>query len=158
VVDYGRLADRAKALQKAGKLGGDASRAVQADPRELYEKVRLLVLEEVSKANAELGKRGMALIERVLSPSYTGRLCLSFGTAFLCNVDYAATSEGCRITAIISGPPNGMELSRKQFLAVNESPQREKLEKLGTIPWEKGATPQRIAVEIVSGLLAGEFN
>jgi len=158
VVDYGRLADRAKALQKAGKPGSDNSQSLQADPRELYEKVKSFVLEEVQKANAELGKRKMELIDRVLSPSYKGRLCLSIGTTLLCNVDYTAAAEGCRITAAICGPPNGAEISRRQFLAVNESPQRERLEKLGTVPWEMGSTPQRIAVEIVSGLLAGEFD
>jgi hypothetical protein len=156
VVDYGRLADRAKALQKTGGSSGDIP---QTDPRELYGKVKTCVLEEVDKANAELGKRKMALIERVLSPSYVGRLCLSFGTTLICNVDYTTSPEGaCRITAIICGPPNGAEISRRQFLAVNESPQRERLEKLGAVPWEKGSTPQRIAVEIVSGLLAGEFD
>jgi hypothetical protein len=158
VVDYGKLADKAKALQRAGRPGGEASQTPPADPRELYDKVKIFVLEEVTKANAELGKRGMVLIERVLSPSYTGRLCLSFGTTLLCNVDYTSNPEGaCRITAIISGPPNAAEISRREFLAVNESPHREKLERLGTIPWKKGTTPQRIAVEIVSGLLAGEF-
>jgi hypothetical protein len=157
LVDYGKLADKAKALQKTGKLGSDNSQSPQADPRELYEKVRTFVLEEVTKANAELGKRKMALIERVLSPSYVGRLCLSFGTSLICNVDYTAASGGCRVTAAICGPPNGAEISRKQFLVVNESPQRERLEKLGPVPWEKGSTPQRIAVDIVSGLLAGEF-
>jgi hypothetical protein len=153
VVDYGRLADKARALQK----GGDNLRSPQADPRELYEKVKTLVLEEVQKANAELGKRKMALIDRVLSPSYKGRLCLSIGTTLLCNVDYTAAAEGCRITASICGPPNGAEISRKQFLAVNESPKLQSHERLGTIPWEMGSTPQRIAVDIVSGLLAGEF-
>lgn len=157
MVDYGKLADKAKALQKAGKLGSSDSQSLRADPRELYEKVKTFVLEEVQKANAELGKRKMALIDRVLSPSYKGRLCLSLGTSLICNVDYTAAAEGCRITVAICGPPNGAEISRKQFLAVNESPQRDRLEKLGTIPWEKGSTPQRIAVEIVSGLLAGEF-
>jgi hypothetical protein len=154
VVDYGKLADKAKALQRAGKPGGEAP---ESDPRELYEKVKTHVLAEVAKANAELDKRKMARIERVLSPSYAGRLCLSFGVSLICNVDYTANPEGCRITAIISGPPNGMEISRKQFLAVGEAAQRERLERMGAIPWVKGETPQRIAVAIVSGLLTGEF-
>jgi hypothetical protein len=159
VVDYGKLADRAKELQRAGKLGGDFPEARQADPRELYEKVKTLVLEEVAKANAELGKRKMVLIERVLSPSYAGRLCLSFGVSLLCNVDYTSSPEGsCRITAIISGPPNAAEISRKQFLVAGGSPQRERHGRLAAIHWEESSPPQQIAVEIVSGLLGGEFD
>jgi hypothetical protein len=158
VADYGKLADKAKALQRGAKADARQALSQQADPAELYERVKALVLEEVEKANAELEKRKMALIERVLMPSYVGRLCLSFGTSFLCNVDYTANPEGCRIIASISGPPNGAEISHKEFLAVSESPQRERLERLGEIPWAKGTSPQRIAVKIVSGLLAGEFD
>jgi len=159
VADYGKLADRAKALQRAARAGGDVSQAPPSDPGELYERVKILVLEEADKANLELRKRGMVLIERVLSPSYAGRLCLSFGVSLLLNVDYTAHPEGgCRIIAIISGPPNGAEIARKEFLAVNESPQQERLERLGEIPWAKESSPQRIAVKIVSGLLAGEFD
>jgi hypothetical protein len=157
VVDYGKLADKAKALQKSGRPGGDEPRNPQADPRELYEKVKTLVLEEVGKANEELAKRKIPLIERVLSPSYTGRLCLSLGTSWLCNVDYTATVEGCRITAILNGPPNAGEISRKQFLAVDEATQRQRLQP-GAISSGKGSTPQQIAVDIVSGLLQGGFD
>jgi hypothetical protein len=158
VTDYGKLADRAKALQRAARMGSDVPQAPPSDPAEIYEKVKILILEEADKANIELRKRGMVSIERVLSPSYAGRLCLSFGISLLLNVDYTAHPEGgCRIIAIISGPPNGAEISRKEFLVVNESPQRERLERLGEIPWAKGSSPQRIAVKIVSGLLAGEF-
>jgi hypothetical protein len=159
VVDYGKLADKAKALQRAARTGGDAPQLPPSDPGELYERVKALVLEEVAKANLELGKRQMVLIERVLSPSYAGRLCLSFGVSLLLNVDYTPHPEGgARIIAIISGPPNGAEISRKEFLALNESPQRERLERLGEIPWAKGSSPERIAVKIVSGLLEGEFD
>jgi len=157
VVDYGKLADKAKAIERAGRSGNGSPEDPQADPGQLYERVKTHVLEEVAKANAELGKRRMAPIERVLSPSYKGRLCLSFGTTLICNVDYTPRPEGCRIVAILCGPPNGAEISRKEFLAVNESPQRERLAKLGTIPLAMGSSPQRIAVDIVSGLLAGEF-
>jgi hypothetical protein len=155
VVDYGKLAEKAKAVQQ--RLGKEVSVAPPDDPRELYEKVKNHVLEEVSKANVELGKRKMPLIERVLSPSYAGRLCLSLGVSLICNVDYTASPEGCRVTAIISGPPNGMEISRKQFLAVGGSAQRRGTEGAGKIPLLQGETPQPIAVAIVSGLLAGEF-
>jgi hypothetical protein len=159
VVDYGKLAEKAKALQRAQKPDSSLPQAPPGDPAELYERVKALVLEELTKANVELGKRRMPLIERVLSPSYVGRLCLSFGVSLLLNVDYTPHPEGgCRIIAIISGPPNGAVISRKEFIALNESPELERLEKLGTIPWSMGSSPQRIAVEIVSGLLGGEFD
>jgi hypothetical protein len=158
MVDYGKLADRAKALQQARRRGGESPQTPPDDPGQLYEKVKICVLQEADKANKELSKRGMVLIQRVLSPSYSGRLCLSLGISLLCNVEYTPHPDGgCRIKAILSGPPNGAEISRKEFLAVNESPEREKLERLGNIPWAIGLAPQNIAVEIVSGMLAGEF-
>ena len=42
--------------------------------------------------------------------------------------------------AVISGPPNALEISRKEFLLF------------------EGRDPEEIAVEIVSGLLMGEFS
>ncbi len=155
--DYGKLADKAKAQQEISRPNINPILANQADPGELYGRVKSTVLEEVAKANAELSKRGMPPIERVLSPSYNGRLCLSFGTSLICNVDYTAPSGGCRIAAILYGPPNGAAISRKEFFAVQPTPERERLERLGKIPWATGLSPQRIAVAIVSGLLAGEF-
>jgi len=157
LVDYGKLADKAKAQQQAAKPGGSATEAQQADPAELYERVKIAVLEEADKANIELNKRRMQPIERVFSPSYKGRLCLSFGTTLICSVDYTAPAGGCRIAAILCGPPNGTEISRKEFLAAAQSPEHERMERLGAIPWARGMSPQRIAVDIVSGLLAGEF-
>jgi len=154
VVDYGRLADKAKAQLQGGR---PVNGPPQVHPADLYERVKVHVLEEVIKANAELSKRGLDVIERVLSPSYTGRLCLSFGTSLLCQVDYTPRPDGCRIVAILSGPPNGAEISRKEFFAIHQSPERERLERLGAIPWATGLSPQRIAVHIVSGLLSGEF-
>jgi hypothetical protein len=157
MVDYGELAERARVLPWAGDSGGDVSQNQLANPAQAYEKVKASVMEEVAKANQELRKRRVGLIERVFSPSYNGRLCLSFGTMLLCTVDYTVYFGACRILAIVTGPPNGAEISRKQFLVVGESPQRERLERLGSILWAKGSAPQQIAVEIVSGLLAGEF-
>jgi hypothetical protein len=100
--------------------------------------VKLHVNTEIEKANVEMRKRKLDTIERIYMPSHRGKLCLTFGSGLLCTVDL---QEGKRqIAAVISGPPNAMEISRKEF------------------PLIEGCNPERIAVEIVSGLIMGEFS
>jgi hypothetical protein len=107
------------------------------DATQIYDRVKVLVSYEIEKANAELHKRRLATVERLFLPSYQGRLCLSFGS-LLCTADLQEAKG--QITAVITGPPNAQELSRKEF-------------RLGG-----DCVPEQIAVEIVSGLLAGEFS
>lgn len=61
-----------------------------------------------------------------------------------------------RITALIIGPPNSAEIARKDFLLnPEEGPQESAIDNA-----EEALvvySPHRIAAEIVSGLLAGEF-
>jgi hypothetical protein len=62
---------------------------------------------------------------------------LSFGP-LLCTADLQEAKG--QITAVITGPPNAQEISRKEF-------------RLGG-----DCIPEQIAVEIISGLLGGEFS
>jgi hypothetical protein len=124
VTDYGELAQ---------KLSNQRSRA-QWD-REAGV-VKIHAGNEIEKANAELRKRKLGIIERLFLPSYHGKLCLSFGS-LLCTADLQEAKG--HVTAVITGPPNHQEISRKDF-ALNEH------------------DPEQIAVAIVSGLLMGEFS
>jgi hypothetical protein len=137
VTNYGEMADKlssqrshARQAQKQGADGGMTA-------LQIYDRVKLLVGYEFEKANVELQKRKLATIERLFLPSYQGRLCLSFGSAFMCTADLHEARG--QITAILLGPPNQQEISRKDF-ALHEY------------------RPEQIAVEIVSGLLMGEFS
>jgi hypothetical protein len=113
------------------------------------------VEEEVGKANVELRKRGLTTIERVFIPGYLGRLCLTFGTALLLSVELQAAKG--RIKAVIFGPPNRSEISRKEYLMGRQSlrSQDDRSNEQGKIA--VAYDPDRIASEIVSGLLMGEF-
>jgi hypothetical protein len=137
VADYGELADKLSHRQIHARDEWRQSGARAIDAAEVYERVKLLVGNEIDKANVELRKRRLALIERVYMPCCQGRLCLTYSSDLLCTVDLEEAKG--QITAVISGPPNASEISRREFAM------------------DDGADPERITVEIVSGLLMGEF-
>jgi hypothetical protein len=153
VTDYDLLEKKLKGT-KSGDPAGNKPATYAFDPATFYEYVKQQVEKEIDKANLELRKRDLPVIERVFMPSSQGKLSLTFGTGFLCNVELNQ-SHG-RITAMIIGPPNSAEIARKDFLLNPEAgPQESAIDDA-----EEALvvySPHRIAAEIVSGLLAGEF-
>jgi hypothetical protein len=153
VTDYDKLEKKLKGT-KSGDPAGEKPASYGFDPATFYQYVKQQVEEEVDKANLELRKRDLPVIERIFMPSSQGKLSLTFGTGLLCNVEL--NKPRGRITAMIIGPPNHAEIARKDFpLNPEADPQRS-----GTNGAEKTPvvySPHRIAAEIVSGLLAGEF-
>lgn len=151
MTDYDALANKLKGLKKADeKLANHGF-----DPVTFYQYVKAQIEEEVDKANAELRKRKLPLVERVFIPGFLGKLSLTFGTEFLCTVELHE-SKG-RIRAVILGPPNRDEIARKDFFL---NPAAADLRGAAMSKDEKvavGYSPQKIAAEIVSGLLMGEF-
>jgi hypothetical protein len=153
VTDYDKLAKKLKGT-KSGDRAANKPASYAFDPATFYQYVKQQVEEEVDKANLELRKRDLPVIERVFMPSSQGKLSLTFGTEFLCNVELNPARG--RITALIIGPPNSAEIARKDFLLSLEAGRQESAidnseETLAVY------SPHRIAAEIVSGLLAGEF-
>ena len=136
MTNYGDLADKLSSQRPHARPAQESPADRGTDAVQIYERVKLVVSHEIEKANVELHKRRLAKIERLFLPSYQGRLCLSFGP-LLCTADLQEAKG--QITAVILGPPNQQEISRKDF-ALGER------------------RPEQIAVEIVSGLLAGEFS
>ena len=137
-MDYGKLAQElsykqlhAQSVQEAGAERGTGL-------TEVYERVKLLVMSEIQKANVEMRKRKLNTIERIFTPCHRGKLCLTLGSRLLCTVELQEVKG--QILAVISGPPHALEISRKEF------------------PLIGGCDPERIAVEIVSGFLMGEFS
>jgi hypothetical protein len=63
----------------------------------------------------------------------------------------------CRITAIISGPPNGFEISRREYLCKQEETCHEVIT-IDPVQEKKITfTPEDVAVDIISGVLIGKF-
>jgi len=153
VTDYDKLAKKLQEM-KSGASAGNKPASYGFDPATFYQHVKQQVEEEVDKANVELRKRGLPVIERVFVPSSQGKVSLTFGTQFLCNVELNPARG--RITALIIGPPNSAEIARKDFPLNQEGgPQQSAIDNAeGSLVVY---SPHRIAAEIVSGLLAGEF-
>ena len=159
MVNYGDLADRAQAQQQVGNpSAAESLKKSESDAQLFFERVKERIAEEMAKANAELAKRRVGGIERVFSPGFEGKLCLTFGASLLCSVDLNARAEGGRITAIINGPPNGYEISRKEFLFSYPPQERTVASQEAARQTAAGAAPGQIAVEIVSGLIQGRFD
>lgn len=155
MTDYDKLAERLKGMASTNGRATDSSNGPGINLSAIYEIVKLHVDSEIEKANEELCKRRLPTLQRVFLPSYHGRLCLTIGSDLLCTVDLHEAKG--RIIAIISGPPNGYEISRKEFPLTSPRPVR-------AISGENGVNstsqygPRQIAVEIVSGLLLGSFS
>jgi hypothetical protein len=153
VVDYGKLADNAKLRQDAEHPPADT-----VAPKAFFEKVRRHLFEEMNKANIELRKRGADRIGQNHLPGFDNEMFLTFGTDLLCRVTLKTMTGTCRITAVLSGPPNGYELSRKEFPFDNDGPSAKML--LAKAAWFSliDTRPKKIAVDIISSILAGSFN
>jgi len=137
-MDYGELAQKLSNQRSHAQSAHEVAAERGTSLADVYGRVSFYVMNEMEKANMEMRKRKLNTIERVFMPSYRGKLCLTFGSELLCTVELQEAKE--LIAAVISGPPNAQEISRKEFLLF------------------EGCDPERIAVEIVSGLLMGEFS
>lgn len=158
MVDYAKLADQAKAMQNAGKPAVDKQADQEIDPRVFFDKVNAHIVAEMNKANAELHKRGAETIGRTHLPSFGEKICLTYGTSNLCCVELDLKSGKCRIKAVISGPPNGYEISRKEFLFNHEAAQLETLREEEEGLLAAGCSPAEIAEEIISSIILGKFS
>ena len=137
MTNYKQLADKLIQRRTHARHEQATAAAREMDAAQVYERIKLLVGKEIDKANAELRRRKLATVERVFLPCCLGRLCLTFGMELFCTV-YLEEAKG-QIRAVIVGPPNSAEISRKEFMIDGDM------------------SPEQITAEIVSGLLMGEF-
>jgi hypothetical protein len=158
VVDYGKLAEKAKRRQDAENLPVAGNMEQKSNPKAFFERVRTQLLKEMDKANVELGKRGADRISQNHLAGFDNEMFLTFGTDLLCRVTLNTMAGGCRITAVLSGPPNGCELSRKEYPfdcdGVNAEMLLAKTAGFSLVD----PLPKKIAVDIISSLLAGKFD
>jgi hypothetical protein len=158
MVNYGNLAAKAKVMQDADRLAGNKHRALRTDPCAFFEKVKACVAVEMNKANVELKKRRASVLAWNHLPDFDDQIFLTYGTDALCRVGLGIMRGECRITAVISGPPNGYEISRKEYGCCQDPGCLEVL-----VPAAQGftkapTTPDEIAVDIISGILSGRFD
>jgi hypothetical protein len=153
VVDYGKLADKAKLRQDAENLPTE-----EVAPKAFFEKVRVHLFQEMKKANAELQKRGADHIGQNHLPGFDNEMFLTFGTDLLCRVTLNTLVGECRITAVLSGPPNGSELSRKEYPFDSNAASAKMLLAQAAGFSVVDTRPREIAVDIISSILAGKFN
>ena len=158
MVNYVKLAGKAKEIQDAEKLAVERHRELRADPCAFFERVKAHIVEEMNKANVELRKKRAAVIGRNHLPGFDDEIFLTIGTDSLCRVGLGIMGGGCRVTAIISGPPNGYELSRREYLCIQEASCSEVLHLVGAELTTVVACPDEIAVDIISGILVGKFD
>ena len=159
MVDYAKLADKARAMQDAAKGSGGRSDRMEYDPATFYQTVKAHLVAEINKANPELTKRGVPTLDRSFLPSFSGKFCFTFGMSVFCTVELDAQPERCRIKAVITGPPNGNEVGRREYMfnrGGSEPPSYRAEEGVGTIV--TGLNPDQIAVDIISSILSGEFS
>ena len=155
MVNYAKLADKAKMIQIADKLETERHKQLRTDPCVFFDKVKAHIVEEMNKANVELRKRGAAIFDRNYLPGFSDELFLTYGTDSLCRVGLGIIGGGCRVTAIISGPPNGYELSRKEYLCSQDIACQEVLPAVEEGMPPEGSCPEEIAIDIISGILRG---
>src|ERR1035441_5622565 len=96
MVNYAKLADKAKMIQVADKLEAERHKELRADPCVFFDKVKAHIVEEMNKANVELRKRGAATFDRNYLPGFSEELFLTYGTDSLCRVGLGIIGGGDR--------------------------------------------------------------
>jgi hypothetical protein len=157
MADYAELADNARARHEAEQQLAVRQLGLKADPQAYFDKVKTLIFTEMNKANVELHRSGAPLFGRNHLPTFDREIFVTFGTDLLCRVSLEVRAGRDFILASISGPPNGFELSRREYPCNNDASNLQM-----HLAGEAGAMvigirPEQIAVDIVSSVLRGKF-
>jgi hypothetical protein len=157
VANYAKLANKAKIAQEAERLAAARNRELKTDPCGFFVRVRKCISEEMSKANVELRKRHAAVFDLNHLPGFEEEIFLTYGTDSLCRVGLGFMAGRCLITAIICGPPNGYETSRKEFNCSQKAQCPDKIHGVGAALPFFGYTAREIAEDIISSVLFRAF-
>jgi hypothetical protein len=158
MVDYAKLADKAKAIEDAVRYGRPQPTEQKVNANVFFQRVTELIGEEMDKANVELRKRGIDTIARNYLPTFDGVIFLVSGTARLCRIELERKAGIPQVKAVISGPPNGNEISRKVFVVGQERPNSVLLDAESETSPVVGASPAKIAQEVISAVVIGTFD
>jgi hypothetical protein len=159
MTDYAKLADKARAKQEADILAAERHKELRADRCSFFDQVKVHLIEEMNKANVELRKRKAAIFDQYQLPGFADEVFITYGTDSLCRVGLGILGGGCRITAIISGPPNGYEISRKEYLCSDQPLDCKEVrpaseDRSQAVP----SCPDAIAADVIAGVLIGKFD
>ena len=157
MTDYSKLADLAKQKDIVDRKTIEEHKKLRSDHCSFFTGVTNHLAEEMKKANVELRKRRAPILEQISVPSFGDEILLTYGTDSLCRVGRGIIKGECRITAVISGPPNGFEISRRVYHCKQEETCREVI----TIEAAEAKTatfvPAEVAADIIYGVLLGKF-
>jgi hypothetical protein len=156
LTDYAKLADIAKLKETVDTTAVAEHKKLRAEHCSFFESVILHLKEEMKQVNVELHKRKAPIFEQIHLPSFDEEFILTYGTNALCRVGRGIMRGGCRITATISGPPNGYEISRREFLCKQEETCNEVIT-IDASQSKISFAPQEVAADIISGILLGKF-
>jgi len=157
MTDYAKLADLAKLKDISDKTAIEEHKKLRADHCSFFAGVIKHLMEEMKKANVELHKRKAPILEQFTVPSFDDEILLTYGTDSLCRVGRGIIKGECRITAVISGPPNGFEISRRVYLCKQEETCREVITIQPAEAQTNTFAPDEVAADIISGVLLGKF-
>ena len=157
MADYAKLAGIARARHEAEQHLAATHLGLNADPKAYFDKVKTHIFTEMNKANVELHRSGAPLFGRNHLPTFDREIFLTFGTDLLCRVSLEVRAGRDFILAVISGPPNGLELSRREYPCNNDKSYLEMHPAGEAGAPGIGIRPEQIAVDIVSSILRGEF-
>jgi hypothetical protein len=158
MVDYGNLADKAKAILGNVNATPRANDDFRAEVNAFFQKVTAHIGDEMVKANLELRKRGVGTISRNHLPSFEGVIFLTLGTKSLCRVEVESKKGISQITASISGPPNGSVISQKEYILGQEASGLDARHAPEASFPHIGVRPEQIAEDIISGIIVGNFD
>ncbi len=156
--DYARLADIAKLKEIVDQSTFGSQRKAAEEPCTLVKSVRKYLTQEMNKANVELLKKRAPTFDQIQVPSFGEEILLTYGTNELCRVSLGITGRGCRITAVISGPPNGYEISRREYLCKHELACSEVLATDETRLKTFAFGPEEVASDIIGSVIVGRFS
>jgi hypothetical protein len=157
MADYAELADIARVRHDAEQHLAVTHLGLKADPKAYFDKVKTLIFTEMNKANVELHRSGAPLFGLNHLPGFDREIFVTFGTDLLCRVSLEIRAGRDFILAVISGPPNGLELSRREYPCNNDASYLEMHPAGAAGAPFIGIRPDQIAVDIVSNVLRGEF-
>jgi hypothetical protein len=157
MVDYGKIAEKAKMSQDAAKLAQERRSQLEADSRAFFKRVAAHIDEEIDEANVALRKRKVSTIARNHLSNFENAVFLAIGTEGLCRVELDLKTQIPRIMAVIIGPPQRSEIARRMYMLAMDASGKE-MPNTGKAGWPTlGASPKEIAQDIIAGIVSVRF-
>ena len=157
IVDYEKIAEKARMRQDAATLPQVRRNQLEANAKAFFQRVSAHMEEEMKKANVARCKRKVDTIARNRLPNFEDAVFLTIGTEALCRVELDLKTRIPRIAAVIIGPPHRAEIARRVYMLVMDASGKE-MSNPGGAGWPTlGASSKEIAQQIIAGVVSGRF-